>query len=155
VNETTTFELTGSTLATVAQLADDEGVTLAQALALIIDQASDPISRGLLLGGESGKDLLGDVFQAPSAQHPVRTHRTATTDDVAEAIDLVNEVRSAWQDHLDEAGESDSFPYEQVETSYALDALEEVYPGSPTTEDLTWDLTFPNGDTLHLVFTLA
>lgn len=152
-NETTSFVLTGSTLAIVSQLASDEGVTLAQALTLIIDQAGDPVSRGTLLGGESGKEMLGDLWTGPSGQLPARLVRNVTTDDVGEASDLIWEVRRAW-DATTGAEDGGFAGYEHEETSHALDELEQVTEGVSDGHDLTWELTFPNGDELHLHLTV-
>jgi hypothetical protein len=128
MSETTTYELTGIALAIVEQLAKDENITSAEALTLIIDQAGDPISRGLLLGGQSGKEMLGSLLQG---QHPVKTSRVVLTGDVAEATRLINEARSA-----------------RGETSDALIGLI-----GDDYSSVSWKLTLPNGDTLHLTLT--
>lgn len=81
------------------------------------------------------------------------TTTVTTTSNVAEAQDAVWEVRSAW-DATPEAEDGDFASGEHEETSYVLDELE-LLAEEGVTEDRTWELTFPNGDELHLTLVRA
>lgn len=56
-----TFELTGFAARTVERVAREENVTPAQALLLILDQATQLVDAGLLLGDEDADVFLPHV----------------------------------------------------------------------------------------------